>query len=258
MGSVDRSVEAPNQRYLSTLLEQSIMDAGKPEVSVVLPVYNESSILRSNVLLVESVVKAIASSYEIIIVEDGSTDGSDRIAETMSRENPKIIHLHSETRLGKGNALKKALKYCKGETVVFMDIDLATNLRHVSELIDLIRSGHAAIVGSRLARGARVRRPISRKIASLAYNLLVNVLFYDGVFDHQCGFKGFSRKALAKVIDDVNDGGFFFDTEIIVRLKRKGFSVVELPLEWTEPRVSYLHEGPLRMLFKLLALRFSL
>jgi len=258
MGSVDRSVEASNQRYRGMLFEQSIMDAGKPEVSVVLPVYNESSILRSNVLLVESVVKGITSSYEIIIVEDGSTDGSDRIAETMSQENPRIIHLHSGTRLGKGNALKKAFKYCKGETVVFMDIDLATNLRHVSELIGLIRSGHAVVVGSRLARGARVRRPISRKIASMAYNLLVNVLFYDGVFDHQCGFKGFNRQALAKVIDDVSDGDFFFDTEIIVRLKRKRFSVVDLPLEWTEPRVSYLHEGPLRMLFKLLALRFSL
>ena len=208
-------------------------------------------------LLIESAVRAITSSYEIIIVEDGSTDGSEDIARTMSCENPRIIHLHSSMRLGKGGALKRAFQNCRGDSIIFMDIDLATSLKHISESVSIIKHGHAVVVGSRFARGSRVKRPLSRKMASLAYNTLVNMLFHDGVSDHQCGFKGFTRKTLKTIIDEVNDNEFFFDTELIVRLWRKGFSLVELPIEWAEPRVSYLHEDPVRMFFKLWKLRFD-
>jgi glycosyltransferase involved in cell wall biosynthesis len=223
-----------------------------------LPVYNESLILERNVAQVDQVVRALTSSYEIVIVEDGSTDGSDTIASSLSQKNSRIIHLHSDTRLGKGGALKNAFKKCRGDDVLFMDIDLATNLKHIEEFVKLIGEGNDAVVGSRARRGAKVRRPLVRRIASHGYNVLVNILFYDRIYDHQCGFKAFRRSVLASVMDEVDDNGFFFDTELMVRIQRKGYRIIECPIEWLEPRISYVHENPITLFFKLIVLRFRL
>jgi hypothetical protein len=228
------------------------------EVSIVLPVYNESLILEKNVAQVDQAVGAVTSSYEIMIVEDGSTDGSDMIAGSLSQKNSRILHLHSDTRLGKGGALKGAFKKCRGEVVLFMDVDLATNLKHIEEFIKLINEGNDAIVGSRARRGSRVHRPLARKITSHGYNILVNLLFQDGILDHQCGFKAFNRKALRSIIDEVVDDGFFFDTELLIRIRRRGLRIVECPIEWTEPRVSHVHEDPFTLFLKLVELRFQI
>lgn len=230
----------------------------KPTLSIVLPVYNESQILERNVLLLESRLEEVTKEFEIIIVEDGSTDGSDVIARRLSLREPRIIHLHSETRLGKGRALKNALMSCEGDYTLFMDVDLETDLKHIAQFLALLMKGHAAVVGSRLKRGTRVTRPISRQLSSCAYNLLVNLVLGDRISDHQCGFKAFRRSALDAILNDVNDSGFFFDTEIIVRLLRAGFSVLDVPVHWTERRISVVHESPMRLVVKMLALRRQL
>jgi hypothetical protein len=142
--------------------------------------------------------------------------------------------------------------------VVFMDIDLATNLKHIGEFINLIRADYDAIIGSRARHGSKVRRPLLRKIASHGYNMLVNLLFADHIYDHQCGFKAFRREALESVISEVNDSGFFFDTELLIRMQKKGFRMIERPVEWIEPRVSYVHEDPLTLFLKLVKLKLQM
>ncbi len=239
-------------------MSHSHLASKPPEVSIVLPVYNESLILEKNVKLVEKAVREVASSYEIIVVEDGSSDGSDTIASIMSQQNSSITHLHSNMRLGKGGALKSAFKRCSGDVIAFMDIDLATNLKHIGEFINLIRTGYDAAVASRARPGAKVRRPLLRKIASHGYNLLVNLVFADHIYDHQCGFKAFSRQVLESVMPEVNDNGFFFDTELLVRIRKKGFRMVERPVEWIEPRVSYVHEDPSTLFLKLVTLKLQM
>lgn len=229
----------------------------RSEVSIILPVYNESALLEKNVKAIEVAIHQTTSSYEIIIVEDGSTDDSSAIASTISQRNHRITHIHSDTRLGKGGAIKKAFGTCAGDIVVFMDIDLATNLKYLKDSIKLIREGHDAAIGSRAKSGSKVKRPLLRKIASHGYNILVNTFFNDGIFDHQCGFKAFSRQSVKPVVDEVIDSDFFFDTEFLIRIHRRGLSIVEFPIEWTEPRASYLHEDPLTLFVKLIRLRLQ-
>jgi len=207
---------------------------------------------------VDGVIRHITTSYEIIIVEDGSTDDSAAIARTISQRNSRISHIHSDTRLGKGGAIKRAFGTCTGDVVIFMDIDLATNLRHIRESIELIGKGYDAALGSRAKSGSKVRRPLLRKLASHGYNILVNVLFNDGIFDHQCGFKAFDRLSVGPLIDEVTDSDFFFDTEFLVRIHKGGFSMVEIPVEWTEPRVSYVHEDPFSLFLKLVMLKLHM
>ena len=98
------------------------------EISIILPAYNEGLRIEKCVLEVEGAVSSFSKSYEIIVSEDGSTDGTDAIVSKMAKFNPNLVLLHSPTRLGKGKAIKNALGFSKGNIIVFMDVDLATSL----------------------------------------------------------------------------------------------------------------------------------
>lgn len=238
------------------------MQVDELNLSLVVPAHNEASTLKQNVELIEKVASQIADSYEIIIAEDGCSDETPKIAADISNDCSRVVHLHSDYRLGKGLALKRALKISKGKAFVFMDADLSTSLDHLHDVVRLVENGYDVVIGSRHVKGSIVKRPLLRGIASRAYNLLVNFLFWDNISDHQCGFKGFSSQAVKEVIDEVMENGFLFDTELIVRMRRKGLRIIEIPVKWTEPedripKFNLLADG-IRMGLKLVKLRLRL
>jgi glycosyltransferase involved in cell wall biosynthesis len=138
--------------------------------------------------------------------------------------------------LGKGRAIKNAVRSSEGEIIVFMDVDLATNLVHLPTVLKLVKENGGMVIGSRHVDGSRVQRRVSRTLFSLVYNLLVRVLFLDSVHDHQCGFKAMHYE-VAEALDDIESNGFFFDTEMILRCKKSGFPVREVAVEWSENRM---------------------
>jgi glycosyltransferase involved in cell wall biosynthesis len=208
----------------------------KKEISILLPAYNEASQIEKCVLEVEATVSSFSKSYEIIVSEDGSTDGTDAIVNKMAKFNPNLILLHSPTRLGKGKAIKNALSSSKGNVIVFMDVDLATNLECLPQVLRLVKENGGMAIGSRHVEGSRVQRRVSRTLFSLTYNLFVRMLFLDGIHDHQCGFKVMSREVAEAVLSNIKSDGYFFDTEMIVRCKKLGFPVVEVGVKWSEKR----------------------
>jgi glycosyltransferase involved in cell wall biosynthesis len=199
-------------------------------VSIVIPVYNEEPRLREVVMQVRKAVEKITKDYEIIIAEDGSTDGTDRLARKISKEIPRLVHSHSFKRLGKGGALMKAFRMSRGRTIVSMDSDLATDLGHLKELISSVENGAQFSTGSRLLSKSDKRRSAKREVASRTYNMLVRFLFGIPIHDMQCGFKAFERKALFEILDDIEDKRWFWDTECLVRAYNKGYKVVEFPI----------------------------
>jgi len=207
----------------------------RKEVSIVLPAYNEALQIEDCILQVEKAIQPLSGSYEIIVSEDGSTDGTDRIVTAMSKRNPNLILLHSSRRLGKGKAIKNAAKKATGDIVVFMDVDLATSLRYLPQVLKLVKKNGGMVIGSRHVEGSRVQRRVSRTLFSLAYNFFVRTLFLNNVHDHQCGFKAM-RHEVAEELDDIQSNGFFFDTEMILRCKKAGFTVTEVGVEWSENR----------------------
>lgn len=206
----------------------------EPKLSILLPAYNEADVLKQNVESIEKVAAQIAHPFEIVIAEDGCSDETPRIACDISNNSSRVIHLHSNHRLGKGMAIREAFKASQGQIVVFMDADLSTSLDHLHDVVKLVENGYDAVIGSRYARGSFAKRPVFRTAASKAYNFLVRLLFQDGVLDHQCGFKGFNRRVLKDILDEVTEDGFSFDTELILRMKRKKLRVIEIPVNWTE------------------------
>ena len=207
----------------------------KKEISVLLPAHNEALQIEKCVREVARAVSSFSSSYEIIVSEDGSTDGTDIIVSNLASDNPNLHLLHSPVRLGKGKAIKKGLERAKGEIVVFMDVDLATNLDYLPKVLQTVREHGGMAIGSRHVEGSVVRRRASRTLFSLAYNLFVRTLFLDGIHDHQCGFKAMTHD-VAKVMLETKSDGFFFDTEMLLRCKRKGFPITEVGVEWVETR----------------------
>ena len=208
----------------------------REEISILLPAYNEALHIEDCIRQVENAICPISNSYEIIVAEDGSTDGTDRIVENVSKHNPNLVLLHSSIRLGKGKALKNALKEANGDIIIFMDVDLATSLKHLPRILQVAEETGGMVIGSRHVEGSRVKRRTSRTVFSLLYNFFVRILFLDGVHDHQCGFKAMSRQA-SKALSSTKSDDFFFDTEMIVRCKQLGFPVVEVGVEWTETKL---------------------
>jgi len=202
-------------------------------VSVVFPAYNEAANLELAVEKVTQALDEFTRFYEIIIAEDGSTDGSDKIAAVLAEKYNFVRHIHGEKRLGRGAALKNAFKQSSGEVLVYMDLDLATNLEHLKELVEAVESeGYDFATGSRLLPESKVKRSRTRNIVSKTYNFMVRELLGSKVGDHQCGFKAFRRELLMVLLDEVMANHWFWDTEVLVRGYRRGYRIKEIPISW--------------------------
>ena len=180
-----------------------------------------------------STLQEITLSFEIIIAEDGSTDGTDRIATELADTHEYVKHLHSDARQGRGRALNRAFKFASGDILCYIDVDLATDMKHLSELIDAIRyEGYDFSTGSRMMPTSDVKRPLKRGIASKGFNFLTRNFLRSELYDHQCGFKGFKRESLFELMDSVEDEHWFWDTELLVRAQHAGYKVKEFPVIW--------------------------
>mgnify|MGYP003563978831 FL=1 len=203
-------------------------------VSVVLPVYNAAAQLQAAVEQTKQ--RLDRPDMEVIIAEDGCTDATPEVAAAIAEADPQIHHLHSDERLGRGGALDRAFSYAEGQTLVYLDVDLATDMAHLPSLIAAVADGPADIaVGSRYAPGADVDRPARRAVPSKVYNWLVRVMTGSQVADHQCGFKAVDAAVYEQLRDEIADRHWFFDTELLVKAQHRGLRVVELPVRW-EPQ----------------------
>jgi glycosyltransferase involved in cell wall biosynthesis len=225
-----------------------LLKSGVPykEISILLPAFNEATQIEKCILEVEAAVRSFSKSYEIIVSEDGSTDGTDILVAQITEHNPNLFLLHSPSRLGKGKAIKNAVNFSRGRIITFMDVDLATNLECLPQLLKVVRKNGGMAIGSRHIKGSRVQRRVSRTLFSLTYNLAVRLLFLDRIHDHQCGFKTMSREVAESVLNVSKSDGYFFDTEVILRCKQLGFPVVEVAVQWAERNKGASKVNPVR------------
>ncbi|MGA3110739.1 MAG: dolichyl-phosphate beta-glucosyltransferase [Candidatus Bathyarchaeia archaeon] len=215
-------------------MSQKSTSENKVLVSVVLPAYNEVNQLESAVTQVSQALEKAGYHYEIAIAEDGSTDGTAELSEQLTQKYPFVRHIHREKRLGRGTALNNAFQNCNGEVLVYMDLDLATDLKSLKPLIDAIAvEGYEVSTGSRMLPESKVERSTRRSISSKSYNFLVRHMLGSKVKDHQCGFKAFKKEAFFALMGEVKATHWFWDTEILVRAQRHGFKIKEIPVEWT-------------------------
>ena len=206
------------------------------EVSVVLPAYNEEDTIRETVETTLATLDGFlpAGSFEVVVAEDGCDDRTPEIADELAAADSRVRHFHSDERLGRGGALDFAFERAAGDVLVYFDTDLATDMRHLEELVESVRSGEYDVAtGSRWMPENVADRPAKRGIPSRGFNAATRLLLGSNLRDHQCGFKAFSRESFESLHGEVADKHWFWDTEMLVRAQRRGFRVKEFAVEWT-------------------------
>ena len=152
----------------------------------------------------------------------------------MAYAYPGVSVMHLEEK-GRGRALKAAWSASKADVVAYMDVDLSTNLWSFLPLVAPLATGHSDLaIGSRLLKGAMVTRQWKRELISRCYNLLVKGMFANRFSDAQCGFKAIKGGVAKKLLEQVEDNEWFFDTELLLLAEEEGYRVSEVPVDWIE------------------------
>jgi hypothetical protein len=176
--------------------------------------------------------------YELVIANNGSTDRTLEIARRLAREYNRVLVLDVPQK-GRGGALKRAWLDSRAEVLSYLDVDLSTDLAAFPTLVGAVASGQCDLAfGSRLLAQSEVQRGWRRELLSRGYNRLVRLLLHTGITDLQCGFKAIRRAAAQTLLPQVADGGWFFDTELLVLAERLGYRLGEIPVHWIEDRDS--------------------
>jgi len=240
---------------------EKLENKGKGSVEVVIPVYNEETDLPRCIRTLHPFLKAHLPDrpWRILVADNGSTDATVQIAAQLSKEYPEMAFIHIPVK-GRGRALKQAFLQSQADILAYMDVDLATGLEAFPLLLKALEEGYDIAIGSRYLPGSRIRRTFGRRLYSWGYNLLFRALFRSRIQDAQCGFKAMKAEVARDVLPKVQDPGWSFDTELLLRAEKKGYRVKEVPVEWHEDTESKVRiPGTiLRMLRVLLKLRWEL
>jgi glycosyltransferase involved in cell wall biosynthesis len=209
--------------------------AGAPTLEVVVPVYNEAAGLECSIRrLHEFLVAEMPFSWRIVIADNASTDATWEVAERLTRELGGVHALHLDER-GRGRALRAAWTASDAEVLCYMDVDLSTDLSGLLPLVAGLVSGHSDLaIGTRLAAGARIERSRKRELISRTYNHLLRAVLRASFSDAQCGFKAIRADVARRLLPEVADQSWFFDTELLVLAQRRGYRIHEVAVDWIE------------------------
>lgn len=228
------------------------------DLSIVIPAYNEAERLPRTVADVRDHLAADGASWEIIVVSDGSTDGTAAALAPLAAADPRIRLIDERPNRGKGFAVRRGILAARGRRILFSDADLSTPVAERHALAAALDAGADVAVASRRAPGADVRvpQPFLRRLSGRLFYNLVRLLTGVALLDTQCGFKMFSREAARTIFPRCRENGFSFDVEILCLARETGLRVAEVPVVWRDApntRVR-LPRDAFRMLRGLLAL----
>jgi dolichyl-phosphate beta-glucosyltransferase len=205
-----------------------------PDLSVVIPAYNEEERLEPTVRDAVAYFRARRSAFELIVVDDGSRDGTSALVRRLSDELPEVRLIRLAANHGKGYAVRTGVVNARGRSVLFADADGATPFEEIERLEAALREGADVAVGSRAwePQGVRVRAKFYRRVIGRTFHAMVELLTVRNVKDTQCGFKLFREQAAHDLFSRMRMNGFSFDVELLVMAARRGYRVVEVPVNW--------------------------
>ncbi len=203
-------------------------------LDVVIPVYNEEAQLGASVERVLEHLQTLPWDFRVTIADNASTDQTALIARRLSHTHPEVTVVHLAEK-GRGRALKRVWSASESDVLVYMDVDLSTDLAALLPLVAPLVSGHSDLaIGSRLSPASRVERAAKREFISRSYNLILRRALRARFSDAQCGFKAIRRDAARELLPLVEDNAWFFDTELLVVAERAGLRIHEVPVDWTD------------------------
>jgi dolichyl-phosphate beta-glucosyltransferase len=230
-------------------------------LSIVVPCYNEEERLPHTVEQIERYLNGKNVEYELILVDDGSADGTRMVMDAAAARN-RLVRLEALPRnRGKGRALAEGVAVAKGSEILVTDADLSTPIEELPKLQAELEKGAGVAIASRALRDSRVEvsQPIYRVLMGKAFNLLVQAVLLPGIWDTQCGFKLFRADVAHEAFAELTTDGFGYDPEVLYRAKKRGVRIAEVPVVWRNSaptKVSPI-KSSLDMFGHVLRIRFS-
>jgi dolichyl-phosphate beta-glucosyltransferase len=205
-----------------------------PELSIVIPCFNEEQRLPRTIELIEQYLARMGTPYELILVDDGSVDGTRQIMDAAAERNRSVRLEALPQNRGKGRALAEGVAAARGAEVLVTDADLSTPIEEIDKLRAELGKGAGVAIGSRALKGSRVEisQPAYRVLMGKAFNLLVQAVLLPGIWDTQCGFKLFRADVAHDVFTGLTTDGFGYDPEVLYRAKKRGVRIAEVPVVW--------------------------
>jgi dolichyl-phosphate beta-glucosyltransferase len=209
--------------------------ARKPDLSIVVPAYNEESRIEPTIRDMVGYCRGAGRSFELILVDDGSRDGTSTVGRRLAEEFPELRLIRLAANHGKGYAVRAGVVNAVGRAVLFADADGATPINEIERLETALEAGADVAVGSRALRaeGVRVHAKLYRHVIGRTFHHLVEWLADGGVKDTQCGFKLFRSPVAQDLFSRMRMNGFSFDVEVLLMARRQGYRVTEVPVNWT-------------------------
>ena len=205
---------------------------GRPYVSVIIPAFNEATRI---IPTLEKVVEHFSDKpyeWEVVVVDDGSTDATAQMVEDWSQSHPSVRLEKSEHR-GKGWAVRRGMLSATGAYRLMSDADLAVPIHWVDQFLEQMDLGRHIVIGSREAAGARrFDEPAYRHLMGRVFNWVVKLLAVRGFQDTQCGFKMYRGELADRIFDAQTLKGWGFDVEILLLGKKVGATITEVPIDW--------------------------
>src|SRR3989344_2145997 len=210
------------------------MEGVKPYLSVIVPAYNEADRLPLTLVDIDRHLSTKTYTYEIIAVDDGSSDGTQEVAKKFMKLIPDLRVIGYKDNQGKGNAVKMGMLEAKGKYRLFTDADNSTSIDHFDKMIPVLKEGYDIVICSRDVKGSQMHPPqslLKRMLGNMG-NLFIQVLLLPGIRDPQCGFKVFSEEAALKIFALQRIKRWGFDIEALALGKRMGYKIKEIPVYW--------------------------
>lgn len=235
------------------------MPARQPYLSIIIPAYNEAARLPDTLAQLHAFLNTQPYPAEILVIENGSTDGTLAIARGLQAAIPILTVLHEDTP-GKGWAVRQGMLAARGQYRFICDADLSMPVSEIPRFLPPALPGAPVAIASREAPGAiRYDEPELRHLIGRTFNTLVRLLLLPGLNDTQCGFKCFSEQAAERIFPMLTIRGWTFDVEALFIARRLGYPVTEVPIPWRHKPNSRMRVLPasLQMGFDLLRVRFN-
>ena len=209
------------------------MNAGSPELSIVIPSFNEEKRLPATLERIAGYINASGRETEVIVVDDGSTDGTIRIAESFRRQIAGLRVVSNGQNRGKGYSVRHGCMNSRGEIVLFTDADLSAPIEEADKLLAKMNDYDVAI-GSRAVNREliEVHESKFRELAGIIFNRIVRVILRLPFVDTQCGFKAFRRENCKIIFEQQTIERFGFDPELLYLARHHGLRTAEVAVRW--------------------------
>jgi glycosyltransferase involved in cell wall biosynthesis len=207
---------------------------GQPLVSIVVPAFNEAARIGASLQKIDKFMGQSPLSYEVIVVDDGSTDDTVSIIKQSKAKGVRLIH--NPENHGKGYVVRQGVLAAHGEYVLFTDADLSAPIEELQKLLDTAqKEGADVVIGSRAVDRSYIENHQSRfrELGGIGFNLMVRGILGLPLQDTQCGFKLFHRRKSRHIFEQLTTSGFGFDPELLFLAQRQGLKIREVPVRWS-------------------------